>query len=110
MGFVKVLATAKRDLADIHRYTVETWNAAQASRYLDGPQRAFKNLVDLPRIGTKVEPGTDVSVWHHEKHRIFYRSVEGGVEIGHALNHARQVDNMLRRWVGSEESPDTSEE
>ncbi len=85
----RLLLTAERDLESIHRYTVTRWNEAQVIRYVDSLTRTFERLAGMPLTGTVVTGET--RVWTHEKHRIFYRVVEDGIEIGRILHHSRST-------------------
>ena len=65
---------ALADLDSIAAYTIETWDAAQASRYIAQLQTACQRLTDIPALGRRCEhirPG----LWRKEvvSHVLFFR-------------------------------------
>ena len=82
---------ARLDLIEIADYTVDTWGADQANRYLDRLEACFRQLAETPEIGrpcATVRPG--YRRMEHQKHVIFYRAKKKGVLIGRIL-HQRMM-------------------
>lgn len=92
---------ARLDLIEIADYTLDTWGAAQANRYLDSLAACFEQLARTPEIGrpcTAVRPG--YRRVEHQKHVIFYRMKRNGVFIGRIL-HQRMLPG--RRLIDDSE-------
>lgn len=82
---------ARLDLIEIADYTVDTWGAELAHRYLDSLEACFQQLARTPEIGrtcTPIRPG--YRRMEHQKHVIFYRARKNGVFIGRIL-HRRML-------------------
>jgi toxin ParE1/3/4 len=82
---------ARLDLIQIADYTVDTWGAEQAYRYLDSLEACFQQLAQTPAMGrpcATVRPG--YRQMEHESNVIFYRAKKKGVFIGRIL-HQRML-------------------
>jgi toxin ParE1/3/4 len=69
---------AEADLTDIGAYTLQTWGADQALRYIDGLETCCRQLADNPQSGRPcdhIRPG--LRRMEHARHVVFYR-VETG--------------------------------
>jgi toxin ParE1/3/4 len=73
-----------------------------AIRFYDAAARTFEAIADMPGIGERRETanprlaGLRVRrIEGFEKHLIFYRPVEDGVEIVRVLHGARDIDRVL---------------
>jgi toxin ParE1/3/4 len=89
MATLRFSRNAKADLLSIGAYTLETWGAAQAERYLDGLERCAKVLAANPLLGWPCEwirPG----LYRFEKgrHAFFYRREEDGILVSRILHQS----------------------
>ncbi|MGA3344559.1 MAG: type II toxin-antitoxin system RelE/ParE family toxin [Terracidiphilus sp.] len=80
---------AKADLLNIGAYTLQTWGAAQAERYLDGLERRTKLLASNPLLGRLCEwirPG--LFRFERDRHVLFHRRQEEGILISRILHQS----------------------
>ncbi len=89
---------AKKDLANIWRYTVETWSRVQADKYVGGLLSMFPKIADAPeKYGQSydhVRPGYRKS--QYGKHLIFYiTQYDGTVLISRILHEKMDYDRHL---------------
>ena len=89
---------AKKDLANIWRYTVETWSRVQADKYVGGLLSMFPKIADAPeKYGQSydhVRPGYRKS--QYGKHLIFYITrYDGTVLISRILHEKMDYDRHL---------------
>jgi toxin ParE1/3/4 len=90
-------ARAKADLLDITTYTMETWGAAQAGRYLDQLEDCAQKLARNPALGRKCEwirPG--LYRFEAGRHVIFYRRQPRGILIVRILHQRMLPEERLR--------------
>jgi toxin ParE1/3/4 len=82
---------AEDDLAGILDYTLDTWGAGQADRYLDLLVLCFERIVGLPSLGRRCDAvRSGYRRIEIGKHVIFYRTDEDGVFIVRVL-HQREL-------------------
>lgn len=82
---------AERDLEGIAAYTLEVWGAAQRERYLEMLERTCERIIpEHRRFGREVAERPGIFRWRAESHVIFFRDVEGGLEIVRIL-HERML-------------------
>ena len=84
------------DLEEIWRYTVDTWGEAQAERYVRLINESFRQIADNPSLGRSC----DVICEGYRKrsvgrHVIFYRTIDGDVEVVRILHDRMDVDRHL---------------
>jgi toxin ParE1/3/4 len=84
------------DLEEIWDYTVGTWGEEQAESYLRLINQSFRNIVDNPSIGRSC----DVIRKGYRKrgvgrHVIFYRTVDGDVDVVRILHERMDVMRHL---------------
>jgi toxin ParE1/3/4 len=91
----------RRDLADIFVYLGRT-RISSAHRFLREADATFQRLAESPGIGIRYEPddpifeGIRVSpVSRFKKYLIFYRPIEGGIEVLRVLHGARDIHGLL---------------
>lgn len=96
MTRLEIKAAARRDLREIHQFSVERWGAEIADRYLADIRAAFSLLLAHPRIGPAY-PHRRVAmrVWLLRSHRIFYRVGRNRLTIVRVLHKARDADRQL---------------
>ena len=81
--------SAQADLLSIGAYTLETWGAAQAERYLDGLEQCAKVLAANPLLGRQcnwIRPG--LRRFEKGRHVLFYRREENGIFISRILHQS----------------------
>jgi toxin ParE1/3/4 len=89
MATVYFSRSAKADLLSIGAYTLETWGAAQAERYLDGLEQCAKVLAANPLLGRQcnwIRPG--LRRFEKGRHVLFYRREENGIFISRILHQS----------------------
>lgn len=87
---------ARADLDDIWRFTVERWGVDQAEDYLRRLQTAIHDVAERPARGTScddVRPG--YRRYRAGSHLLFYRLVEGRVDIVRILHQRMDLDQQL---------------
>ena len=87
---------ARADLDDIWDYTVETWSAEQAERYIRILQQAIETIAADPTRGRAcddIRPGyRKFSVGSHV---IFYRRLDSAVDVIRILHQRRDFERHL---------------
>ena len=84
----KFTLRAERDPMDIYRYTLKTFGALQAEKYLLELDGVFTLLSQYPAIGRVYEGQTHQSV--HGKHIILYRTRGHEIVIGRNFHGAQR--------------------
>lgn len=87
---------ARRDLIEIWFYTRDKWGEDQADRYLRRIDDAIKRLAGAPGLGSdygQVRQG--VRRYPVERHRIFYRRIDRGIEIVRVLHPSMDIHTQL---------------
>lgn len=92
---------AKQDLLEQALFIADD-NPNAAERFLDAAEAAFARLLEMPEIGAVKEYRNErlagLRLWHipgFERHLIFYRPIEAGIEIVRVLDAARDVAAIL---------------
>jgi toxin ParE1/3/4 len=91
MATARFSRSAKADLLNIGAYTLETWGAAQAERYLDSLEQCTRLLAGNPALGRSCEwirPG--LHRFEKGRHVIFYRRDGDGILVSRIL-HQRML-------------------
>jgi len=81
--------SAQADLLNIASYTLKTWGAAQAERYLGALEQCARLLAANPALGRKcnwIRPG--LYRFEIEQHVLFYRPAEGGILVSRILHRS----------------------
>jgi toxin ParE1/3/4 len=87
---------ARADLDDIWRFTVEQWGLDQAEDYLRRLHAAIHRVVERPTQGAicdEVRPG--YRRYRAGSHLLFYRLIDGRVDIVRILHERMDVDQHL---------------
>lgn len=93
---LKLLAKAREDMIHLRRYSRREFGAAAADRLVDDIERAFLLLREHPFAGSEFsEAISGIRLFPARGHRIFYRVVEGVIEIVRVLHQARDVSKAL---------------
>jgi toxin ParE1/3/4 len=98
----RVLPAADVDLDHQADYLASEASLDTALRFYDAARTTFDKIAQNPGIGQKRETLnprlTGLRVWRvegFEKHLIFYRPGDDGVEIVRVLHGARDIDSVL---------------
>ncbi|MGA3080499.1 MAG: type II toxin-antitoxin system RelE/ParE family toxin [Terracidiphilus sp.] len=95
MATLRFSRNAKADLLSIGAYTLETWGAAQAERYLDGLERCAKMLAANPLLGRRcdwIRPG--LHRFEKGRHALFYRREEDGILVSRILHQSMMPEQQ----------------
>jgi toxin ParE1/3/4 len=80
---------AKADLLSIGAYTLQTWGAAQAERYLDGLEQCSKMLAGNPSLGRPCDwIRSGLHRFEKGRHVVFYRREENGILVLRILHRS----------------------
>jgi toxin ParE1/3/4 len=97
-----VLPAADRDLDEQAAYLADEASLETALRFYDAASVTFGKIASMPGIGERW-PSTNprlagLRVWRiegFEKHLIFYRVTDDGIEIIRVIHAARDIDHVL---------------
>jgi toxin ParE1/3/4 len=102
MARVLTRVAAKRDLVDHFVFLAESASLEIADRFLESANRTFEGLAQMPEIGPSREfrnpRFANVRLWRvkdFEKYLIFYRPLEGDVEILRVIHGARNLAGLF---------------
>jgi toxin ParE1/3/4 len=85
----KLTREADRDLDGIWEYTYKQWGKTQANKYLNKLEERFFMLAENPYLGKRrYELAGSPMSFHCEKHVIFYRIADEGIEIIRVLHES----------------------
>lgn len=95
MARVLRTATAKSDLSAIADF-IAADNPAAAERWLNEVDHTLSVIAAYPRLGERVDdlaPG----IRRHSlgQYLLYYRPIDGGIELRRVLHGARKIDNLL---------------
>ncbi len=92
---------AERDLTDNFAY-ISDRNPLAAERFLSAAEDAFERVAQFPRMGRHWDSTlphlTEVRTWIIQRFRnycIFYRPIEGGIEVIRVLHAKRDLRRLL---------------
>lgn len=91
---IRFTEQADADLFNIYTYTYRTWGLTQAVKYTDALRDAISWLAEHPeRPGTidRSSIRSGYRSYHQQRHLIFYRAVEGYLEIIRILHDSMDV-------------------
>jgi toxin ParE1/3/4 len=98
----RVLPAADGDLDEQAAYLAEHASLEVALRFYDAAATTFESIARMPGIGERwpsAVPRLDgLRVWRvqgFERHLIFYRPTESGIDIVRVLHGARDIDTVL---------------
>jgi toxin ParE1/3/4 len=101
-----ILPRAAADLREQRDYIAQD-NFASAERFLAAAEEAFERLATMPGMGvvrTVRNPRLGrIRQWPirgFERHLIFYRETEAGIEVVRVLHGARDSGRILERETG----------
>lgn len=85
----KLTREADHDLDGIWEYTYNQWGKKQANKYLNKLEERFFTLAENPYLGKRrYELAGSPMSFHCEKHVIFYRISDEGIEIIRVLHES----------------------
>lgn len=97
-----ILPAADRDLDEQAEYLGEHASLEVALRFYDAAHESFSFLAQSPGVGTLHESANPtfvgVRIWRvggFEKHLIFYRPTEDGIEVVRVLHGHRDIQAIL---------------
>ncbi len=98
----QVLPAADRDLDDQAGYLASQAGLETVLRFYDAAGITFGKLAGMPGIGERWPSANPrlagLRIWRiegFEKHVIFYRSAEGGIDIVRVIHAARDLGAVL---------------
>lgn len=87
---------ARRDLADIWRYTADQWGATQANLYTSAMVREIENALAFPGTGSPVAGlPKDYRKLTSGKHRIIYRCSDTDLIVVRIIHERQDVPDDL---------------
>jgi toxin ParE1/3/4 len=99
---VIILPAADRDLDEQAEYYLGRNSPETAARWYDQTAATFEFLAKQSGIGTvrktRKRELAGVRVWPvdgFERHIVFYRPIEGGIEVLRVIHGARDIDRVL---------------
>ncbi|HKU24822.1 MAG TPA: type II toxin-antitoxin system RelE/ParE family toxin [Candidatus Sulfotelmatobacter sp.] len=93
---IQFSSLALADLKSISRYTVQTWGAEQAVRYMNEIEECIRQLADTPLIGRPCESIQQGGrCMEQGRHVIFYRHSAGRIRVTSIL-HQRMLPKNHR--------------
>jgi toxin ParE1/3/4 len=96
VGEYRLTPAAKNDIIDIWNYTVESWGAGQAEKYLLYIESQLDRLADNPDLG-KHRPEIREGYYSFpvKKHIVFYLKAKQHIQIIGVLHGRMDVDARL---------------
>jgi toxin ParE1/3/4 len=92
-----------RDVIEIADYLAQRTSLAAADRFVNAAERTIERLARMPGIGNRWDDGDPelanvrVSpISRYRNHLVFYRPIEGGIEVLRVLHGARDITRILR--------------
>lgn len=86
---------ADSDLGDIADAIADR-DVDAARRYINGLFDRFQLLAEFPHLGRARDEAPALHSFAHNHHMIFYRRIDGGVEIARVLHGARDLAAIFR--------------
>jgi len=92
--------SAEKDLADIAKYTLETWSKEQLEIYRDRLEERLSLLVEFPESGRNHPMlRSDFRYVVEGKHYIFYRRVGADIEVLRFLHCRSDIISKLSAYL-----------
>ena len=92
--------SAEKDLADIAKYTLETWGEKQLEIYRHRLEKQLALLVEFPELGRNHPMlRSDFRYVVEGKHYIFYRRVDSDIEVLRFLHCRSDIINKLSAYL-----------
>jgi toxin ParE1/3/4 len=94
--------TARQDLADVFYHYAREGNLTIAHRFLAEAEAIFKRLARMPGMGTRYQLDDSIfadlrffPIPRFRKYLVFYRPVDGGIQVFRVLHGARDIHAVL---------------
>lgn len=85
--------SARQDILSIHDYTLETWGAPQAGKYLSQLKQRLEWLAGNPALGKHRDEVKDGYLSFPEgRHVIFYRLGKDCIEVIGIVHQSEDID------------------
>jgi toxin ParE1/3/4 len=91
------------DVVEIADYLAQRTSLAAADRFVDAAERTIERLARMPGIGNRWDDddpdlaNVRVSpVSRYRNYLVFYRPIDGGIEVLRILHGARDITRILR--------------
>jgi toxin ParE1/3/4 len=91
------------DVLEIAEYLARQSSLAAANRFVNAAQRTMERLARMPGIGNRWEDDDPelanvrvCPISRYRKYLVFYRPIEGGIEVLRILHGARDITTILR--------------
>lgn len=95
MGQVIISPEAEADLLEIWDYIAQS-NEVAADRLLDSIDQKLTLLSDSPYVGKERDDlSIELRSFPIKNYVIFYRPVDGGIEVVRVLHGARDIENLI---------------
>ncbi len=101
-GRIIVRSSAHRDVVSQAEYFGEKANEELAYRFLEAAEAAYRLLLKHPALGKpsrirslRLAGVRELPMRDFEKHIIFYRPVQDGIEVIRVLHGARDLEALL---------------
>lgn len=116
-GIVRRRGAAQRDLIETYRYYAREAGIRTADRFLAAANDVFQRLANMPGMGKRYDhehPALAELRFFPLSSRfkvyiVFYRPIDGGIEIARVLHGARDIDSILAEDFGITDTDDESE-
>lgn len=92
MAGYRLSEEADRRLAEIYRYSLETFGEQQADKYFNSLHDVFGTLARHPELG---RPFHEYRRHEHQSHVIFYKPDASGILIVRVLHHREEADGKF---------------
>ncbi len=80
---------AESDVESIVDYTLETWDADQAGKYIDGLEQHAQLLADTPKLAKLVDAfAKGLRAFPYQSHVIYFIEVPHGITIARILHES----------------------
>jgi toxin ParE1/3/4 len=92
--------SAENDLADIAKYTLETWGGKQLEIYRHRLEKRLDFLIEFPELGRNHPMlRSDFRYVVEGKHYIFYRRVDADIEVLRFLHCRSDIISKLSAYL-----------
>ncbi|MEL7270340.1 MAG: type II toxin-antitoxin system RelE/ParE family toxin [Bacteroidota bacterium] len=93
-----ISATAKQDLKQIAKYTIENFGGTQSLRYAQGLRKVLEELAENPQLGKNYVAVKDRMLLRYRftSHVIFYYKSENGIFIVRVLGGRMDFSRYLK--------------
>lgn len=95
MGRIDTTEAAEDDLAEAALFIAED-DIIAAERFVENVEERYRLLADSPELGRPREDlGPDIRCLPFRKYLIFYRPIEGGIQVVRFLSGYREIESLF---------------